>query len=239
MTQRPIIGIVMNYDDNGTYFSKMPWYALRCNYFESIERAGGIPIALPFQVNAVPDYIGLLDGLVISGGQDYPPEFYGEEALPNVINLIKGGRAEFDFKILDAALKKNIPVLGICAGEQAINIYFGGTLLQDIQTHDPKAMNHLKPRPTTESSHAISVTEGTLLHRITGKTLYEVNSSHHQSVHRIGRGLVVNAVAPDGVIEGVEHPEYKFCLGVEWHPEFEICPEDTKIFNAFVKAAGS
>jgi putative glutamine amidotransferase len=239
MNHRPLIGIVMNYDDTGAYFAKTPWYALRRNYFEAIQKAGGAPVALPYHIDNIPDYMRVLDGLVIAGGPDYPPEFYGEVPIPHLLRLIKGGRAEFDFKLLDAALKKNIPVLGICAGEQAINIYFGGTLHQDIQTHDPKAMNHLKPKPVTEASHSIAVKEGTLLHRITGKTTYEVNSSHHQAVNRVGQGLVVNAIAPDGVIEGVEHPDYKFCLGLEWHPEFETCVEDTKVFSAFLNATQS
>ncbi len=237
--KKPIIGIVMNYDEKGEYFSQYPWYALRKDYFRSIQNAGGAPVALPFHIDAIPDYVRMMDGLVIAGGEDYPPEFYGEAPMGERLNLLKGGRSEFDFKLLEAALEKNIPVLGICAGEQAINIYFGGTLVQDIETLIPGALNHMKPCPSHEPSHAIDIVEGTLLHRCTESTGYKVNSAHHQAVNRPGKGLVINARSPDGVIEGVEHPGYKFCLGVEWHPEFEIDAEDKRLMKAFIAATQS
>jgi putative glutamine amidotransferase len=237
--KKPIIGIVMNYDEKGEYFSEYPWYALRKDYFRSVQNAGGAPVGLPFHVDAIPDYVRMMDGLLIAGGEDYPPEFYGEAPMGDKLNLLKGGRSEFDFKILATALEKNIPVLGICAGEQAINIYFGGTLIQDIETMIPGALNHMKPCPSHEPSHLIEIEEGTLLHHCTGAKAYKVNSAHHQAVNRVGKGLIVNARSPDGVIEGIEHPDYKFCLGVEWHPEFEIDAEDRRLMKAFVSAAQS
>lgn len=234
--KKPLIGIVANYDDQGTYFSEYPWYALRRSYCDAVHQGGGAPIMLPFHVAAIPEYVSMLDGLILSGGEDYPPEFYGEAPVGNVTNLFKGGRSEFDFKLLEAALQKNIPVLGICAGEQAINIFFGGTLIQDIDTYMPEALPHFKPRPAHEPSHSITIVKDTLLHKIVRCESYEVNSAHHQAVKRVGDGLVINAQSSDGIIEGIEHPGYKFCLGVEWHPEFEIAAQDREIFAAFVQA---
>lgn len=233
--QKPIIGIVMNYDDKGEYFSSYPWYALRCNYFESVRNAGGAPVALPYHLDAIPEYVEMMDGLIIAGGEDYPPEFYGEEPVGDTLKLLKGGRSEFDLKILGAALEKDIPILGICAGEQAINIYFGGTLIQHIPAAIPEALNHMKPNPPHEVSHDVSIVAGTLLSKCVGVDRYGVNSAHHQAVNVVGKGLVVNARAPDGIIEGVEHPGYKFCLGVEWHPEFEL-NEDKALMKAFIDA---
>ena len=234
--KKPLIGIVMNYDDTGSYFSKYPWYALRENYFDSIRNAGGAPIALPYHLDSIPEYIDAIDGLIISGGEDYPPEFYGEKPVGDTLKLLKGGRSEFDLKLLDAALKKDMPVLGICAGEQAINIYFGGTLIQHIPDSVPDALNHMKPNPPHEMSHSVDIVDGTLLKQCVGVSQYDVNSAHHQAVRVVGKGLVVNARSKDGIIEGVEHPDYAFCVGVEWHPEFEL-NEDKALMKAFVNAA--
>lgn len=237
--KKPLIGIVMNYDKGGEYFSKYPWYALRQHYFNAIRNAGGAPIALPYHTDAIPEYIEAIDGLLITGGEDYPPEFYGEEPVGKALDILKGGRAEFDFKILEAALAQDMPVLGICAGQQAINIHFGGTLYQHIPDDIPDALNHMKPNPPHETSHAIEILPGTLLHQWTKIDACDVNTAHHQSVKKVGEGLVVNALAPDSVVEGIEHPGYRFCLGVEWHPEFEIDTIDRRIMKSFVDATQS
>ena len=100
------------------------------------------------------------------------------------------------------------------------------------------ALAHEQPNPRTEPGHSVAVTPGTLLHRITGTDEMQVNSAHHQAARDIGSGVVINAVAPDGVIEGIELPAKRFCLGVQWHPEYAIDPGDTRIFDAFVQAAG-
>jgi putative glutamine amidotransferase len=131
-----------------------------------------------------------------------------------------------------------MPVLGICGGQQLLNVVLGGTLIQDIPDEVPGCVAHRQPNPRDEPGHTVRVIAGTLLHRITGAAGLAVNSAHHQAVKEPGPGLVINAVAEDGVVEGIEDPRRRFCLGVQWHPEFEINEADRRIFQAFVEAAG-
>ena len=122
-------------------------------------------------------------------------------------------------------------------GQQLLNVVLGGTLIQHIPDAVPDALAHEQPNPRDEPGHTLAVTKDTLLHRIVGATEMAVNSAHHQAADKIGEGVVVNAVAPDGVIEGIEAARYRFCLGVQWHPEYAIDAGDPKIFSAFVAAA--
>ena len=129
-----------------------------------------------------------------------------------------------------------MPLLGICGGEQLLNIVLGGTLIQHVPDEVPGALPHEQPNPRTEPGHVVKVMPGTLLHRICGTTEIAVNSTHHQAVKAVGDGVAVNARAPDGVIEGIEVAERRFCLGVQWHPEYSIGAGDDRIFDAFIAA---
>ena len=130
-----------------------------------------------------------------------------------------------------------MPVLGICGGQQLLNVVLGGTLVQHIPDQIADALAHEQPNPRDQPGHTVAITPDTLLHRITGLETMSVNSAHHQAVDKPGSGAVVDAVAPDGVIEGIEMPGRRFCLGVQWHPEFAIDPGDTRIFAALIDAA--
>ena len=130
-----------------------------------------------------------------------------------------------------------MPVLGICGGQQLLNVVLGGTLIQHIPDETDGSIAHEQHNPRDEPGHDVTVVEGTLLHRIVDATTLSVNSAHHQAVKNAAAGTVVNATAPDGVVEGIEAPEYRFCLGVQWHPEFFIDSADAKIFRAFVAEA--
>jgi putative glutamine amidotransferase len=130
-----------------------------------------------------------------------------------------------------------MPVLGICGGQQLLNVVLGGSLIQHIPDEIDNPLAHEQPNPRDEAGHAVAVTEGTLLHRIAGNGQLLVNSAHHQAVKDVGKNVTINSIAPDGVVEGIEAPEYAFCLGVQWHPEFSIDPADTLIFKAFINAA--
>lgn len=234
----------MNFEKGGECFSTFDWYGIRENYFTAIQNAGGAGIAIPYDMQAIPEYMSIIDGLIIIGGWDYDPSYYGEEVKnPDLYSgenkkiRLMPEREKFDFSIMKAAFEANKSILGICAGEQLINIYFGGTLIQHIPDEVPNALEHLRPVPATQVAHDIEVVEGTLLHKCVGVKKFGVNSAHHQAVGKPGKGVVINSYAPDGVIEGVEYPDHKFCLGVEWHPEFEISDYDRKIMQAFVEAA--
>ena len=129
-----------------------------------------------------------------------------------------------------------MPVLGICGGQQLLNVVLGGTLIQHIPDEVEGALAHEQPNPRTEPGHTVAVAPGSLLHRIVGATEMSVNSAHHQAALDVGEGVLVDAVAPDGVIEGIESRRHRFCLGVQWHPEYGIDRGDAKIFEAFVAA---
>jgi putative glutamine amidotransferase len=118
-----------------------------------------------------------------------------------------------------------------------LNVALGGTLIQHSPDEVPNALKHEQPNPRTEAGHVVKVADGTLLRRITGLAELPVNSAHHQAVKDVAPGLVVDAVAGDGVIEGIEDTRRRFCIGVQWHPEYAISDGDTRLFAAFVKAA--
>jgi len=232
----PIIGFTLDREEAGGY-SKLPWYAIRENYMSAVSRHGAIPIALPHEPELAEKYLELIDGLVITGGAfDVPPEMYGQSAVHEKVTT-KQRRTAFEYAITRGAIERKKPILGICGGEQLLNVILGGTLIQHIPDSIPNALAHEQPNPRTEPGHNVAIKAGTLLHKIVGKAKIPVNSAHHQAVATVGADVVINAVAPDGVIEGIEYTKHPFCLGVEWHPEYDISPADIAIFAAFVNAA--
>jgi putative glutamine amidotransferase len=233
MTYRPLIGVTLDSEQPGGY-SKYPWYALRQNYADAIAAAGGLPVALPHDPALAADYLGRIDALVVTGGAfDVDPALYGERERDATVTL-KEGRTAAELALVNGALARNMPVLGICGGQQLLAVALGGTLIQHIPNSIADALEHEQLNPRHEPGHEVAVTPGTLLHRITGATTMRVNSAHHQAVRTPGPRAVVNAIAPDGVIEGVEDVSYRFCLGVQWHPEFFIDPGDRRIFDALI-----
>ena len=232
---RPLIGVTLDAEQPGGY-SKYPWYALRQNYAGAIAAAGGLPVALPHDAALAAAYLDRLDGLVVTGGAfDVDPALYGENGRHATVRL-KEGRTEAELALTQGALARNMPVLGICGGEQLLAVALGGTLIQHIPDAFADALAHEQPNPRHEPGHDVAIVPGTLLHRIAGAASMRVNSSHHQAVRHPGPHAVTNAIAPDNVIEGLEDPRYRFCLGVQWHPEFFIDPGDRRIFDALIAA---
>ena len=240
MPNRPMIGVTLDAEPAGGW-SKLPWYALRQNYFSAVIAAGGLPVALPHHPELAAEYLERLDGLLVTGGAfDVDPALWGGGA-PHPKVTLKPGRTDFELAAVREALARDMPVLGICGGQQLLAVAFGGTLVQHIPDEVADALPHEQPNPRTEPGHEVQVRGGTLLASIVGAPRLAVNSAHHQAVATPGEGAVVNALAPDGVVEGVEHPGYRFALGVQWHPEYAVDPRDPAIFDAFVAAcrAGS
>lgn len=234
--KKPVVGITLDCEEAGGY-AALPWYALRRNYAEAVAHHGGVALMIPYQQNAVEHYLGMIDALMVPGGDfDIDPAMFGAKTVHEKVTM-KPSRTTFEAGMMRGAIERKMPVLGICAGEQLMNVLLGGTLIQHIPDEVPDCLEHEQKNPRTETSHAIAITKNTLLHKIVGRGEMQVNSSHHQAVAKVGPDVVVNAVAPDGVIEGIEYTKHPFCLGVEWHPEYEITEGDKAIMAALVKAA--
>jgi len=231
----PVIGITLDSEEPGGY-SKLPWYALRQNYCEAVVRAGGLPILLPHEPEQAAAYLGKMDGLLITGGAfDVDPSIFGANTRHHTVKT-KTRRTAFEIAVTKGALERNMPVLGICGGQQLLNVILGGTLIQHIPDEVNDALAHEQPNPRTEPGHTVMLKPKTRLRQICEADQLQVNSAHHQAVKDVGPDVVIDAVADDGVIEGIEHPGKKFCIGVQWHPEYDISDGDTRIFNAFIAA---
>lgn len=233
----PLIGLTLDSEPPGRYSKTHPWYAIRQNYCDAIAAAGGLPILLPHEPDRADEYVVVLDGLIVTGGAfDVDPALFGAITTHASVTT-KRRRTEFELAVTRGAVAADRAVLGICGGMQLLNVALGGTLLQHIPDEWPGALQHEQPNPRTEPGHTVKVEPGTLLRRVTGMDEMPVNSAHHQAVKEVGRGLLVDARAPDGIIEGIEDPRRRFVLGVEWHPEYALSAGDTRIFEALVAAA--
>ncbi|MES2961779.1 MAG: gamma-glutamyl-gamma-aminobutyrate hydrolase family protein [Pseudomonadota bacterium] len=241
-TTRPLIGIVPDYKDGcpGGY-STRNYYALRANYVEMINNAGGAAIILTYDYDLIDSYLDSLDGLVVVGGYfDIHPKRYGEEEIHPTVKL-NDVRENFEHALGSKAIKTNVPLFGICNGMQLINVLHGGKVIQHIPD-DAKFMDHEQShiegfKDYKTPYHDILIERNSKLFAIVGEEKIKTNSSHHQAAKNAGEGLRVAARASDGVIEAVEKPGHPFCIGVQWHPEFEVTEADKKIFAAFVAAA--
>jgi putative glutamine amidotransferase len=198
------------------------------SYARGVQRAGGIPVLLTRESD--PDAVmSRLDGLLLSGGADINPERYAQKVDGS--NAPDDERDAFELALLASARAKDLPVLGVCRGCQLLNVYYGGTLVQDLPRDEI-----VHPRYTPDArlaQHGVTVEEGSVLASLYPSTL-DVNSRHHQAVDRLGEGLRVNARAIDGVIEGIERPGEPV-LAVQWHPE--AMGPDQVVFNWLVREA--
>jgi len=207
------------------------------SYVEAIEGAGGLAVLLP---NAGPAeaerYLDLLDGILLTGGDDPHPRVFGEEPHPR-IELVDERRDGFEIALVRGARERGTPILGLCRGVQMLNIACGGDIYQDIASQTDSKLQHAQRRLDDGPWHEIEIRGGTRLARILGAGRRRVNSFHHQACRRPGEGLEITAVAAgDGLTEALEDPRHPFLLGVQWHPE--LAPDEKKLFEAFVEAAG-
>lgn len=236
-SRTPLIGITADVSGPSSAPNREPALFLPQRYCAAVESAGGISLVLPVTASraVIDKTLRHLDGLVISGGDfDIHPRYYGEEPL-DVVGNIKEERTEFELELITLALKRSLPLLGICGGAQAINVALGGSLYQDIPSQVPGAGQHQNGEQKEFGGHPIRVHAGTRLRQILGREALEVNTTHHQAVKELGKGLVANATAEDGLIEGIEGLDHPFLLGVQWHPEV-LCrrqPAQRKIFSSF------
>ena len=210
---RAVIGITLGDGDRKGYHS------MREDYVRSVEASGAVPLVLPTQApDAAEALLDRLDGLVLSGGIDVDPALYGQAPHPK-LGRVDRARDEFELALTRLALRRDLPLLAICRGQQVLNVALGGTLVQDIPSLVPGAVVHEAPGRRTRRAHPVEVAQGSRLAEILGAGPVLVNSFHHQSIDRLGEGLAVTGRAPDGVIEAVEMADHSFVLGVQWHPE--------------------
>ncbi len=231
----PLIGVTLDSEPAGGY-SKFPWYALRRNYAGALHRAGALAVALPHEPEGAEALLSRLDGLVVTGGAfDVDPALFGAASRHDTVST-KDRRTAFELAVSRAAVAADKPLLGICGGAQLLNVALGGTLIQHIPDAVAGCLAHEQPNPRDEPGHTVVVAPGTRLHAITGGGTLAVNSAHHQAVAEPAPEVRVNATAPDGVVEGIEHTGARFCIGVQWHPEFLISDGDRALFAGFVAA---
>lgn len=213
MSARPLIGITSDHNSQHTQYAIPHGYAL------SVERAGGLPVMLPYRadLSLIPDYVQRLQGIVFSGGNDLDPSAYGEQWHPKT-EKIDPLRERFERALIAEVERRRLPVLGICLGSQLMNLHRGGAMHQyipDIGTD----IEHRNLKRDWVGRHGVTLAADSVIARALGKTQVEVNTSHKQAIRLPGKGLRVIAIAPDGVIEGVEDPTLPLFVGVQWHPE--------------------
>lgn len=215
--KRPMIGITGNLGEKGC--------ELAAGYYQSVYESGGVPFVIPplEKVSDLDDILERVDGLVFSGGGDMNPLFMGEEPQQGLHGIC----AERDLKellLMKMALDRQIPILGICRGEQLLGYVTGGRVIQDLASDkrfEGKLIKHSQELDRACASHTVTIEPGSLLHRIMGgqSETWAVNSFHHQALDYVGKGMKVSARSLDGVIEAIESNEFKSIIGVQWHPE--------------------
>jgi putative glutamine amidotransferase len=232
---KPWIGIPTRYHAESKIIGQIR------HYLDAVIDAGGIPLLIPTVESAlvVKDYLEQADGILLPGSPtDIDPKLYGAEPHPSLGKLYPE-RDSTDFALMKYAEATNLPILGICFGVQSLNVFRGGSLVQDIPSVVSSALTH------DESRHAVQLEAGSLLAGLAGPSgsggalEIEVNSFHHQSIERPGRNLRIVAKAPDGVVEAVEDVTGRFVVGVQWHPErgWQDSEFSRRLFSAFVQAS--
>ena len=234
--KKPIIGITLDLatDSDKYSYSWRPWYALRRDYSNMVTKFGGIPLFLPCCAD-INELLDVVDGLIIPGcDEDINPKFYGQEITSDKIK-INDERANFELNLTKEAIKRNMPVFGICNGLQVINVVLGGTLIQHIPDTHSSHINHEQPAPKHVPTHPIIIEKDTLLASLSDSSIVDINTTHHQAIDKVADGLKISAKAPDGIIEAVESPDHRFLVGVQWHSEYQNTELDARLFKRLIE----
>lgn len=224
-----------------SYAERQNVFRLGAAYCRAVEKAGGLPFVIAtLRSKGVVDYLNRISGLLLSGGGDVDPYFFGEEPLPGC-GEITPQRDMLELALIREALRRKMPVLAVCRGMQVLNIACGGDIYQDLAMRQEPCLQHWQKAPEQYPTHRVDMAPETILARLfEEKKSIRVNSFHHQAVRKTGTGLQVAARSSDGVIEAVEMTDRPFVLGVQWHPELLSTggmEGGQELFDAFLQAA--
>jgi putative glutamine amidotransferase len=240
---KPLIGITCNYSQQdlgtatGIGVPGQHWTLLATDYVRSVEKAGGIPMLLPFpdDIRTLFELVERCDGVLITGGDDVAPFLYGEDVSHLSAHLEPVRDRQEDLLLRMLLDHSSVPLLGVCRGCQILNVAGGGTLYQDLPS---QGKHHTLLNASRDSfAHRVRIEKGSLLEKIIGSDSILTNSYHHQAVKEVAPGFQATGTAADGVIEAVEKEGDRFVLGVQWHPEMTYsCEINQRIFRSFVQA---
>lgn len=235
LTNKVLIGLTPQYDYQNNFLR------IHSNYMKAIESAGGIGFLIPMDIcdNDIEQVIELFDGFLFPGGPDLDPFLFNEETIAEG-GIVLPQRDSLEKLIFKAAYKANKPMLGICRGIQAFNIFLGGTIYQDLKTQykDGPLIGHYQKSADEVVSHSVNIDANSLLGYIISSEQIKVNSFHHQAIDKLAHNLKIAARSKDSVIESVYDPSMKFLLGVQWHPEhlYSFDKNQFRIFQEFINS---
>lgn len=240
---RPLIGITCSRVVGGAWSQNSPGHFMDYTFDEyssAVHHCGGAPILIPTTQNheSLQSICERLNGVVLTGGPDIDPHFYGEEPLSG-LGEIDEAIDLTELAVAKIALKKDLPILGICRGLQVLNVSEGGTLYQDIPSQVKESINHLQKKDKRVNTHNVHIDGNTVLHSIFKRKKIRVNSRHHQAIKDLASSLIATTWTQDGLIEAAENPSKSFVIGVQWHPEgtWEKDPFSKKLFHSFIRAS--
>lgn len=230
--RKPVIAVTAWIDEESTQ--------LKRDNTEAVLRAGAIPLIVPYieEQSDIVQICDMTDGLLLVGGKDIDPGYYGEDPLPG-LGALAPDRDRLELMLTRVFLNADKPIFAICRGHQLLNVAAGGTLFQDIGRQIERAHLHKQDAPRSHLFHRISIDPGTLLENVAGTCECKVNSFHHQAVKVVAPGFRACAWASDGIVEGIESESHRYVLGVQWHPENTASSDavSCRLFERFVEAA--
>ena len=237
--KKPIIGITTfcKQEVNNKHYNKV-----RCSYMKVVSEAGGTPVLIPLMndLSTAKDYIDLIDGLILSGGQDVSPHHYSNTVSEHIKDN-DPQRDEWEMKLFELAFNANLPILGICRGMQLINVARGGSLYQDIIAQYDDSLVHLPDEEgTAYVHHNIKFAEDCSLCNFACCQQLNVNSHHHQAIKELAPEFKIIAKTEGEIVEAIEAVDKDFIIGVQWHPEdlTHLHPCFKELFNLLIKQAG-
>jgi len=232
----PVIGITM-YGRNAT-----GCFALQSSYVDAVRAAGGIPILLPPGEFNTKSVLAMLDGLILAGGGDFETNIYNGDDHPAIYS-VDPERDRFELELAELAMNQNLPILGICRGIQVLNVVSGGDLIPHLPDFYDEIAHRLEGAEQTKmnsTQHHVEIIQNSRLATAMGTDTSIVTSWHHQAVQNVPAGWKIVALAPDGVIEAIEHETHPWAVAVQWHPEMAAEERSHQgLFAALVQAAKS